>query len=124
MANDVTAVQLPGGPTLYIRDECLEAGHGPLMPTPSHDIETCGMGDSYAHLYADGTISRYGSTIGTRSDLMIANAVPPICRLCGNGVRGRVDGCPRTICCFCCKAHRKRFTELSEESARSVDRAQ
>jgi hypothetical protein len=39
------------------------------MPTPTHDVDTCGLGISYAHLYTDGVIIRFGKVIGRKHDL-------------------------------------------------------
>ena len=57
------------GKILWIYERNLEAGQGPLMPTPDHAQETFGMGDSYAHLFPDGNIRRHKVVIGTIEDL-------------------------------------------------------
>lgn len=57
---------------LWMRPEHLERGHGPLMPKPDHDLRTFGLGISYAHLYPDGKVRRYGSVIADRADILEA----------------------------------------------------
>ena len=59
------------GMTLYIRQDDLELSMGALMPSPNHDVDSCGMGDSYAHLFSDGRIRRYNEVIGKKDDLRI-----------------------------------------------------
>lgn len=58
------------GMVLYIRKDDLECSDGALMPSPNHDINSYGMGDSYAHLFPDGFIRRYNEVIGKKSDLL------------------------------------------------------
>ncbi len=52
------------GITLFIRA-------GALMPSPNHDLDSFGMGESYAHLFSDGSIMRYQECIGQKEDLEI-----------------------------------------------------
>lgn len=53
---------------LWMRRRSLERGKGPVMLAPNHDEEGP-FGDSYAHLYGDGTIRRYGDVIGQHADI-------------------------------------------------------
>lgn len=57
------------GVPVWLREETLEVGNGPLMPTPTHDDDVGPFGDSYAHLCDDGMIRRYREVIGSRDDL-------------------------------------------------------
>lgn len=71
-------VWLNGMPLWADRNALLEGGSGALAPEHHikdgdiADRETAFFlnGDSYAHVYPDGMISRYGATIGHRSDLL------------------------------------------------------
>ncbi|MEE8113044.1 MAG: hypothetical protein V3T23_01695 [Nitrososphaerales archaeon] len=60
---------------LWMYREDIENCDGPLMPTQSHDMDTMGMGESYAHLFDDGKIRRYQEVIGTIDDLKIVDEI-------------------------------------------------
>ena len=69
-------VSLPGHGTFWIKEDAL-AGLTDGALAPEEHIENgelkvpwCFGSDSYAHVWADGEISRYGNKIGDRGDLV------------------------------------------------------
>ncbi len=66
------AVELHGV-QLWIRQDCLDRSLGPLMPAADDDVNTLGLGESYAHLYPD-CIMRYQQKIGEPSDLKVLSS--------------------------------------------------
>ncbi len=68
-------VMFRGRKYIWVMDGDGETACGPLAPPDQCDddnelrLEAALFGDSYAHVYADGTIMRYGVKIGMRGDL-------------------------------------------------------
>lgn len=64
-----------GGVALWVQPEGLREGGESALAPEDHIIDghlnvpRCFTGDSYAHVYSDGSIRRFGRHIGTRSDL-------------------------------------------------------
>lgn len=64
-------VTMPDGMECWVDSDQLQEGSAPLMPTPLHDIESMGFGDSYAHICMDGSVMRYMAHICNFDDLVI-----------------------------------------------------
>lgn len=61
------------GTPLWVRQSTLDAGEGPIMPEPDHDLT---FGLSYAHLFGDGIIRRFNREVGRREDIHIVHSIP------------------------------------------------
>ena len=72
--SDAYVPVLLDGIRLWVQPDVLEeGGHGALAPEghiEDGDLRwECCMSESYAHVFPDGEILRYGKVIGQRSDL-------------------------------------------------------
>lgn len=69
--SEVVQIRIEGHPDTWMYRENWERKQGALMPTPTHDQDTFGLGESYAHMYPSG-VSRYGEKIADVADVGIA----------------------------------------------------
>jgi hypothetical protein len=69
MTDPNVEIRIGENPTrLWVYESTLNRGEGPIMPEPNHNYRNP-LGVSYAHLYSDGIISRFGRTIGRVEDI-------------------------------------------------------
>lgn len=73
--NRVIEFHLKGHPPVFMYEEDYENSDGPLMPTATHDQDSFGMGESYAHMFSNGHIMRHMVKIGHRDDLTQPNEI-------------------------------------------------
>jgi hypothetical protein len=67
----VLELHLEGHPPVWMYEEDYATKSGALMPTPNHAMETFGFGPSYAHVFPDGNVRRFGERIGSFDDLKV-----------------------------------------------------
>jgi hypothetical protein len=73
-------VELPGHGTFWVYPEALRGEDSSPLAPENHirdghlAFPECFSGNSYAHVYEDGTIMRHGGQIGTVADLKVISA--------------------------------------------------